>query len=96
MKILPTSHKDTGMNILAKLRDSKRAFKIGIFLLITNPPLGYLGFIVGGSLSTMYQDKAYLTVATLFYAFTWVMAGAGIILADLVGLFHTYLLYNHE
>jgi len=74
------------MNILAKIRDSKKAFKAGIFLLIINPPLGYLGFIVGGYLSTVYNDKSYITVATLFYAFTWVMAVAGIILAGTSGV----------
>jgi hypothetical protein len=74
------------MNFLTKIRDNKKAFKIGLFLLIINPPLGYLGFIVGGYLSTVYQDKTYLTVATLFYAFTWVMAGAGVILAGTSGV----------
>jgi hypothetical protein len=74
------------MNILEKLRDNNKAFKIGIFLLIINPPLGYLGFIVGGYCCTVFEDKAYLTAATLFYAFTWVMAGAGIVLAGTSGL----------
>jgi len=69
------------MKIVETLRASKTALKIGVFLLIINPPLGYFGFVVGGYLSAQYHDTSYLGAAAVFYAFTWVMAGAGIILA---------------
>ena len=68
-------------NILEKLRSSKKALKIGVFLLIINPPLGYVSFLIGGYLSTRYEDMSYLSAATVFYAFTWLMAGVGILLA---------------
>jgi hypothetical protein len=74
------------MSIIAKLRDNKKALKIGIFLLIINPPLGYLGFVIGGYLCTRYNDTTYLTAATVFYMFTWVLFGMGFILAGTVGI----------
>ena len=67
--------------IIERLRSSKKALKIGVFLLIINPPLGYVSFLVCGYLSTRYEDKSYMSEATVFYAFTWVMAGIGILLA---------------
>ena len=68
-------------HIIERLRSSKKALKIGVFLLIINPPLGYVSFLIGGYLSTRYEDMSYLSAATVFYAFTWVMAGIGILLA---------------
>ena len=68
-------------HLLERLRSSKKALKIGVFLLIANPPLGYASFLICGYLSTRYEDKLYLSEATVFYAFTWVMAGIGILLA---------------
>ena len=68
-------------HIIEKLRSSKKALRIGVFLLIINPPLGYASFLIGGYLSTRYEDMSYLSAATVFYAFTWLMAGIGILLA---------------
>ena len=67
--------------IIERLRSSKKALKIGVFLLIINPPLGYVSFLICGYLSTMDEDASYLSEATVFYAFTWVMAGIGVLLA---------------
>jgi len=67
--------------IIERLRSSKNALKIGVFLLIINPPLGYASFLVCGYLCARHEDTSYLSEAAVFYAFTWMMAGIGILLA---------------
>ncbi len=66
---------------LKKIRESETAFKIGVVLLIINPPIGWIGFAVGGYLSAKYHNPRYLVIATVVYAITWGMAGAGVLLA---------------
>ena len=80
------SHRGTGTSIISRLRDNKNALKIGVFLLVINPPLGYLGFVIGGYLCSKYDDITYLTAATVFYVFTWVLFGVGFILAGTAGI----------
>ena len=67
--------------IIEKIRASKTAFVAGVILLIVNPPIGWIGFILGGYLSAKYNSPKYMGIATIVYAITWGMAGAGIILA---------------
>lgn len=73
-------------HVVSELRSNPVAFKIGIALLIVNPPLGWLGIAIGAYMFAKTGEKFYLTLTTLFYAFTWVMALAGIILAGPMGL----------
>lgn len=67
--------------IIEKLRSNPTAFKIGILLLIVNPPLGWLGIAIGAYIYARTGKTIYITMTTLFYLFTWAMAIAGIILA---------------
>ena len=77
---------DMRMSIISKLRDNKKALRIGIILLIINPPLGYLGFGIGGYLCSRYDDHTYLAAASVFYIFTWIIFGVGFILAGTIGV----------
>jgi len=78
---LSSNFAKSAKEILERLRSSKKALKIGVFLLIINPPLGYVSFLICGYLSAMDEEASYLSEATVFYAFTWVMAGIGALLA---------------
>ena len=72
--------------IILKIRSSRTAFWIGVVLLIVNPPLGWLGFILGGYFSAKYQTPRYMVIATIVYAITWGMAGTGVLLAGPKGV----------
>ena len=67
--------------LIKKIRASKTAFTIGVILLIINPPIGWIGFAVGGYFAAKYHNPKYLGIATVVYAITWGMAGAGVLLA---------------
>jgi len=72
--------------IIAKIRESKTAFWSGVALLIINPPLGWIAFVIGGYFSAKYHSTKYMVIATIIYALTWVMAGIGVILAGPKGV----------
>ncbi|MCD6418272.1 DUF116 domain-containing protein [bacterium] len=72
--------------ILLKIRSSKTAFWSGVALLIINPPLGWVGFLIGGYLSAKYENPKYMFIATIIYAITWGMAGMGLLLAGPKGV----------
>ena len=74
------------MRIIEQIRKSKTAFWSGVILLIVNPPLGWVGFMFGGYLSAKYHNPKYMIIATIIYAITWGMAGAGAILAGPKGV----------
>jgi len=67
--------------ILKRIRESERAFRVGLVLLIINPPIGWIGFAVGGYLTVKYNQAKFMVWATIIYAITWGMSAAGVILA---------------
>lgn len=72
--------------LLSRLRASKTAFWAGVILLIVNPPLGWIGFMIGGYLAAKYHQPKYMLIATILYGITWGMAGAGVLLAGPKGV----------
>ncbi len=68
-------------NIIHRIRRSKIAFSIGVILLVINPPMGWLGFIIAAYLTTRFGRTIYFLWAMVLYGITWGMSGIGIILA---------------
>jgi len=68
-------------NIIHQIRGSKTAFSIGIILLVINPPMGWLGFIIAAYLTARFGRSIYFLWAMVLYGITWGMSGIGIILA---------------
>lgn len=54
--------------------------KIGLFLLVTNFPLGYGGLALGPILAKSLNDKRWLLFSPVSYALSWIMLGAATIL----------------
>ncbi len=72
--------------LLERIRSSKTAFKIGIFLLVVNIPLGWMGIVVGSYLSAHFKNPRFHILSGILYGLTWVMLGVGIILAGPKGI----------
>ncbi len=64
-----------------KLRESEKAFKVGLVLLIINVPLGWMFLALGSVLTVKFKSKAVLYLFSSLYASTWVMLGLGVLLA---------------
>ncbi|MEI8078779.1 MAG: hypothetical protein WCH61_04010 [bacterium] len=65
-------------------------FKLGLFLLVANWPVGYGGAALALAWGRATgQDKFGAIMAAVFYAFSWGMLGAGVLLAGKAGLART-------
>ncbi|MCF7837136.1 MAG: hypothetical protein K9N49_00740 [Candidatus Marinimicrobia bacterium] len=58
----------------------------GMVLLLTNQPLGWGGLLVCGLLAVRTGRRFYYALGAGIYGFTWLMFGAGVLLAGPAGL----------
>jgi len=62
-------------------RWAKIRFRLGVFLLVVNMPLGYLCLPLGVYVGHNIGKKGGVVVGIVCYALTWVMMGLGVYLA---------------
>lgn len=61
--------------------------KIGVFLLVSNIPMGLIGFALAGTMAVLTGRKAFWAViGIIIYAFSWAMLGLGMLLAGPQGV----------
>ncbi len=71
---------------LKSLRESEKAFKLGVLLLVLNIPLGWLFLVLGGHFSSKYHSSTCMYVFSGLYCLTWVMLGVGLLLSGPEGM----------
>ena len=71
---------------IKNLRKSRKAFKIGVVLLVINVPLGWFFLALGGHLSSKYHNPVYIYLFSGLYGLTWAMLGVGLLLSGLKGM----------
>ena len=60
-------------------------FRVGLFLLVANFPVGYGGIAVCSMLAVVLRQHEWLWVGAGFYAFSWILLGAGFYLSGQTG-----------
>jgi hypothetical protein len=70
------------------LRQTSLRFKIGIFFLLANMPIGYGGLALGAAISAATHSKVGIYLGVAVYVFSWVMLGAGLLLSGKEGYQH--------
>ncbi len=55
--------------------------RIGILLLVTNIPFGYLMLLVGSTIAAITSESRWLLIGTAGYALSWLMLGLGTLMA---------------
>ncbi len=61
-------------------------FLIGVFLLILNYPVGWIGALVSGTLAVKTNNSVYYTWGAGLYGFSWIMFGVGALLTGSQGI----------
>ena len=61
-------------------------FRIGIFLLVANQPLGFLAILVCNAIALRQQDAIYSFIGLGAYVLSWGMLGLGLLLAGPEGI----------
>lgn len=60
-------------------------FWIGVALLVTNTPFGWLAIVACTSLAVVYTAKVFYTLGAVAYGVSWVMLGVGLLLVGSEG-----------
>ncbi|HPZ07515.1 MAG TPA: hypothetical protein PL110_05340 [Candidatus Eremiobacteraeota bacterium] len=71
--------------IVDKTKNSIK-FRLGLLLLIANFPIGYGGLAISTGIGAKTGENFWYLLAGGFYALSWIMMGAGILLAGPEGV----------